>query len=43
MFNGVTPHPSGISCTAVYPNRYGACVPLDGVEAIVVRISDTIR
>jgi hypothetical protein len=38
MFNGVTPHPSGISCTAVYPNRYGACVPLDGVEAIVVRI-----
>jgi len=38
MFNGANPHSSGISCTAVFPNRYGACVPLDGVEAIEVRI-----
>jgi hypothetical protein len=37
-FNGVTPHFTGISCTATYPNRNGVSVSLAGVKRIGVFI-----
>ncbi len=37
-FNGVTPHFTGISCTATYPNRNGVSVSLAGVKRIEVFI-----